>query len=678
MLKVNTRSKFIPVTKVCASCTEIRKLSSPSGVAVPSQVITAKSSEIQKSKKYQPLQVLPFSLTQGGKCVAHVLQKHKPKRALVFVRAKVLAVELARELEEYGLKCSVPKSEDKSGSEAESDGISSEEVTYMYSLYPVTMNTEAMDTQSVEKLSIDTQPKDRQSVEVNSLDRETVDDEQIVDAEPGITVLTEDDVESMEDLLPVDLIVLVQQPMSGRSFTLFCLKKTHAKVKPLDVVLLYAHNDIPFLREMQTHVNVKKLVPPSFYDVAVLTEGVPSVQEESVVTPARRLIEPPPPPMTATIPPKPVPFKRFHPPVPVPSKRPERHGLDDRARIYVRGGGGGQGSPNFGGMGGDGGDVIVQCLPYGTLAHFTLKENRRIIAEHGTSFRIDDKGRKHRAIRGRDIVIPVPVGTTLSTDDGRIIGELEEIGSKIVVAKGGRGGSAATVNWCGEKGERNIVRLEMRLHSDIALVGFPNAGKSTLLGAISNATPKTADYAFTTMRPSIGMVEYSDHSQVRVADLPGLIEGASSNRGLGHAFLKHTEKAKALALVVDVDGFHFNDKFPARTAFENVCILLKELFLYKRDLLNRPKMLIVTKLDRKGATSRFQALKHKLNSIHEHESLLSVLQEITSNSPTTQENANLIELTEELTRTSFDFVVPFSAVTSFGLEDLRHKIKELT
>ncbi len=85
---------------------------------------------------------------------------------------------------------------------------------------------------------------------------------------------------------------------------------------------------------------------------------------------------------------------------------------------------------------------------------------------------IDEKGRKHRAIRGRDVVIPVPVGTTLSTDDGRIIGELEEEGSKIVVAKGGRGGSAATVNWCGEKGERDIVRLEMRLHSDIALVGY--------------------------------------------------------------------------------------------------------------------------------------------------------------------------------------------------------------
>ncbi|XP_078377648.1 uncharacterized protein LOC144660796 isoform X2 [Oculina patagonica] len=674
MVKLNTREKFTSITKGCASCTKIRKLSSPSGVALPSQVVTAKSSEVQKSKKYQPLHVMPFSLTQGGKCVAHVLQKYKPKRALVFVRAKVLAVELAKELEEYGLKCSLPKYEKTADNDAESD----REAAYMYSLYPVTMDIEAMDTEAMERQSVDRQPTDGQSIEGEAIDRQIVDEQTISDTEPSITVLTEDDVQSMEELLPVDLIVLVQQPMSGRSFTLFCLKKTHAKVKPLDVVLLYGHNDVPYLREMQTYVDVRKLVPPSFYGLSVMTEGLPSVQEETVVTPGRHLIEPPPPPITATIPPKLLPFKKFQPPVPVPTKRPERHGLDDRARIYVRGGGGGQGSPRFGGMGGDGGDVVVQCLPYGTLSHFTLKENRRIIAEHGTSFRIDERGRKHRAIRGRDVVIPVPVGTTLSTDDGRLIGELEEEGAKIVVAKGGRGGSAATVNWCGEKGERDIVRLEMRLHSDIALVGFPNAGKSTLLGAISNASPKTADYAFTTMRPSIGMVEYSDHSQVRVADLPGLIEGASINKGLGHAFLKHTEKAKALALVVDIDGFHFNDKFPARTAFENVCILLKELFLYKRELLNRPKMLIVTKLDKKGATSRFQSLRHKLDSIQQHETLLSVLQEISSNSPTAQENTNLMELTEELARTSFDSIVPFSAVTSFGLEDVRDKIKELT
>nr|XP_058943095.1 uncharacterized protein LOC131771335 [Pocillopora verrucosa] len=684
-LRKSMRKSNVTKLSLCASCVKLRKLSSPSSVAIPSQVVTAKSAEIEKSTKYQPLHAMPFSVTQGGKCVAHVLLKYKPKRALVFVRAKVLAVELARELEEYGLKCSVPTAEYEADSDTELDGVTPQEAAHMYSLHPVTIDIDAQDIEVMDRQSVGTAVGEQHSADIEEVDREPIEREvgdtmKMSDDEgSSIRVMTEDEVQSMDELLPVDLIILVQQPMSGRSFTLYCLKKTHAKVKPLDVVLLYGQNEIPFLREMQSHVDVKKLAPPSFQGLSVMAEALPSLSEEedSMMTPARHLIEPPPPSFTATIPPKLVPFKVFSPPVPVPVKRPERHGLDDRARIYVRGGGGGQGSPRFGGMGGDGGDVIVKCLPYGDLRHFAIKENRRIIAEHGTSFSIDERGRKHRGIRGRDIIIPVPPGTTLSTDEGRIIGELEEPGSRIVVAKGGRGGCAVTENWGGEKGDINMVRLELRLKSDVALVGFPNAGKSTLLTAISNANPKIGDYAFTTMRPSIGMVEYTDHSQVRVADLPGLIEGAAANRGLGHAFLKHTEKAKALALVVDIDGFHFNDKFPARTAFENVCILLKELFLYKRELLNRPKMLIVTKLDRKGAISRFQALKQQLQSIQEQETLLSVLQEISSNSPAHHQNASLIELTEELARTNFESVVPFSAVTSFGLEGVLNKIKEL-
>lgn len=617
---------------LCASCLKLRKLSSPSSVAIPSHVVTAKSAQIEKSTKYQPLHVMPFSVTQGGKCVAHVLLKYKPKRALVFVRAKVLAVELTRELEEYGLKCLVPTAEHEADSDTEVDGVTPQEAAQMYRLHPVTIDIDAQDLEVMDRQSFGATVREQNSGDAEKVDsepgeREVGDKTEMSDDEgSSIRVMTEDEVKSMDEFLPVDLIILVQQPMSGRSFTLYCLKKTHVKVKPLDVVLLYGQNEIPFLREMQSHVDVKKLAPPSFQGLSVMTEALPLLNEEdSTVISARHLIEPPPPSFTATIPPKLVPFKVFSPPVPVPVKRPERHGLDDRARIYVRGGGGGQGSPRFGGVGGGGGDVIAKCLPYGDLRHFAIKENRRIIAEHGTSFSIDERGRKHRGIRGRDIIIPVPPGTTLSTDEGRIIGELEEPGSKIVVAKGGRGGCAVTENWGGEKGDINIVRLELRLKSDVALVGFPNAGKSTLLTSISNASPKIGDYAFTTMRPSIGMVEYPDHSQVRVADLPGLIEGAAANRGLGHAFLKHTEKARALALVVDIDGFHFNDKFPARTAFENVCILLKELYLYKRELLNRPKILIVTKLDRKGAISRFQALKQQLQSIQVHGKLSNVL-----------------------------------------------------
>ncbi|KAK2549075.1 GTP-binding protein 10 [Acropora cervicornis] len=165
-------------------------------------------------------------------------------------------------------------------------------------------------------------------------------------------------------------------------------------------------------------------------------------------------------------------------------------------------------------------------------------------------------------------------------------------------------------------------------------------------------------YRITTMRPNIGMVEYPDHSQVSVADLPGLIEGASVNRGLGHSFLKHTQKARALALVVDIDGFHLSDKFPARTPLQNVFILLKELVLYDKELLRRPKMLVVTKLDKKG-------------------NLLPVLEEIRTSSPVTQEKTNLMSLADELSTIRFDSVIPVSAATSFGLDDLRDKMKTI-
>ncbi|CAH3018585.1 unnamed protein product, partial [Porites evermanni] len=556
MTTKGSRESLFRTTQVCSSCIKARHSSCHADVMSTSQVITNESTELEKSRKYQALHVMPFSVTEGGKYVAHVLLKHKPKKAIVFVRTRVLAAELVRELEEYGLKCS--SLEDANFSE--------------------TSNT-----------------SESENEELNS--------EKINENDTGsrITVMTEGEVEAMESLLPVDLILLVQQPMTGKSFTLFCLKKAHAKVKPLDVILLYSHNDLAFLSQMQSYVDVKKLSPPSFYNVAMRTEGLPSFPGESTLLPGRHLVEPPPPPITAIIPPKLPRSKVFRPSVSVPVKR-EGGGW----------GGGGEASFSWGGV-----FEIVTCFPNATLRHFSVKENRRILAEHGTYFS-GKKGKKQKGTRGRDTVIPVPVGTTVYTDDGQIVREMDELGSRLLVARGGRGGSPATEDWRGEKGERFMIILESRLMADVALVGFPNAGKSSLLRAISNATPKAADYAFTTMRPNIGMVEYGDHSQVSVADLPGLIEGASVNRGLGHRFLKHTQKARALALVVDIDGFRLSEKYPARTAFQNVFILLKELVLYDKELLNRPKILIVTKLDKKGATSRFQELKQRVNSVQEH------------------------------------------------------------
>ncbi|XP_068724561.1 uncharacterized protein [Montipora capricornis] len=631
----STKAKdtLLQISKTCQSCLNVKKLSTKADVALSGQVVLSESNEVQKPKKYQQLHVMPFSVMQGGKYVAHVLLKRKPRKAVVFVRTKVLVEELKRELEEYGLKCSSPNKE----------------------------GTMAFDMMETEK------------TDILETDAAHVGDTGKVDYEQKIMVMTEVEVRAMESCLPVDLILLVQQPMTGKSFALFCLKKTHAKVHPLDVVLLYSHNDMAFLSQLKTHVDLKKLPPPSFHNVPMVTEGISSLPGESVVVAGRHLIELPPPAITATLPPKYPLSKVFQPPVPVPAKQSERHRLKDRVRIYVRGGAGGQGSSYFGGFGGNGGDVVVQCFPNATLDHFSVKENRRILAEHGTYFS-GKRGMKRKGMRGRDTVIPVPIGTTVTTDDGQIIGDLDEVGSRLLVARGGRGGCPDTEDWNGEKGERRIIRLEMRLIADIALVGFPNAGKSSLLRAISRATPKAADYAFTTMRPNIGVVEYPDHSQVSVADLPGLIEGASVNRGLGHSFLKHTQKASALALVVDIDGFHLSDKFPARTALQNVFILLKELVLYDKELIHRPKMLVITKLDKKGATSRFQELRQKLHSM-QHGTLLPILEEIRTSSPIVKENTNLMALADELSRTRFDSVIPVSAVTSFGLEDLRDKIK---
>ncbi|XP_074623619.1 uncharacterized protein LOC141881690 isoform X1 [Acropora palmata] len=629
----NVKEKFQDAPKASCFRVSLRRMSSKAA-AISSQVVSTESTEVEKSKKYQQLHVMPFSVMQGGKYVAHVLFKYKPRRSIVFVRTKVLAEELKKELAEYGLDCT----------------------------YPSKRGTMSFGMEHIEKENISKSDAE----DVNTVEE---------GFNQNITVMTEGEVEAMESVLPVDLFLIVQQPMTGKSFVLFCLKKTHTKGHPLDVVLLYSQNELALLSQLETHVDVKKLPPPSFHNVPTMTEGLPSLPGESMDVAGRHLIEPPPPSITARLPQKRPLSQVFQPPVPVPTKQSERHRFSDRVRIYVRGGTGGQGSSYFGGLGGDGGDVVVQCSPNASLDHFAVKENRRILAEHGTYFS-GKRGKRRRVMRGRDTVIPVPIGTTLSTDEGKIIGELDELGSRILVAQGGRGGCPDTEDWNGEKGERRMIRLEMRLIADIALVGFPNAGKSSLLRAISQATPKAADYAFTTMRPNIGMVEYPDHSQVSVADLPGLIEGASVNRGLGHSFLKHTQKARALALVVDIDGFHLSDKFPARTPLQNVFILLKELVLYDKELLRRPKMLVVTKLDKKGATNRFHELRQKLLSI-EHGNLLPVLEEIRTSSPVTQEKTNLMSLADELSTIRFDSVIPVSAATSFGLDDLRDKMKTI-
>lgn len=198
-------------------------------------------------------------------------------------------------------------------------------------------------------------------------------------------------------------------------------------------------------------------------------------------------------------------------------------------------------------------------------------------------------------------------------DNGQVLGVLNEVGDKVRVAKGGQGGAFYS-DFLPSKGQARHVRLDLKLIADMGLVGFPNAGKSTLLSAISHAKPEIASYAFTTLKPEIGKVIYDDHKQVSVADLPGLIEGAHMNKGMGHKFLKHVERTRQLLFVVDVCGFQLASKTPFRSAFQAVQLLTKELELYKEELLSKPAILVVNKMDLPEAGEKLDELLHQLDN----------------------------------------------------------------
>ncbi|KAL6489360.1 hypothetical protein MHYP_G00031010 [Metynnis hypsauchen] len=325
----------------------------------------------------------------------------------------------------------------------------------------------------------------------------------------------------------------------------------------------------------------------------------------------------------------------------------------DNLRLYVKGGSGGMGLARLGGKGGNGGDVWVVAKKDLTLKQIKDRyPQKRFVAGVGSNSSV----RSLKGARGGDVQIFAPVGISVTSDDGRVLGELNREGDRVLVARGGQGGSLHSA-FLPSKGQIRQVRLDLKLIADLGLVGFPNAGKSSLLSALSHATPAIASYPFTTMRPEIGKVIYEDHKQVSVADLPGLIEGAHMNRGMGHKFLKHVERTKQLMFVVDVCGFQLANNTPFRSAFEAVQLLTKELELYKEELLAKPAILVVNKMDLPEAEEKLRKLEAQLENQEELSQLLP-------------------EDMIPSTFLHFKHTVPVSALTGLGLPRLKALIRQ--
>lgn len=282
----------------------------------------------------------------------------------------------------------------------------------------------------------------------------------------------------------------------------------------------------------------------------------------------------------------------------------------DECQLNIRGGDGGAGCVAFrregpvvnggpnGGDGGSGGDVwLVADHNVASLLAFRDHPHRR--AGNG----VHGKGKDLHGRRGESMEIKVPEGTVVrDMYSGELLAELVRHGDRWLGAAGGRGGrgnarflsnSRRAPNFAeqGEHGEERWLVLELRLMADVALVGFPNVGKSTLISVISAAKPRIADYPFTTLEPNLGVVSLDEDTEFVVADIPGLIEGASEGRGLGHRFLRHVERARALCLMVDLASL--DGVGPA----EQERVLLDELGRYRPELLERPRIVVGTKAD---------------------------------------------------------------------------------
>jgi len=293
----------------------------------------------------------------------------------------------------------------------------------------------------------------------------------------------------------------------------------------------------------------------------------------------------------------------------------------DEVTLYAASGHGGAGCVSFrrekfiefggpnGGDGGKGGDVVFQATAgLSTLLELRHKPHQK--AEKGHN----GMGKDRHGASGRDLVIRVPVGTVIrDAESGEQLADLTEDHQEVVLLKGGRGGQgnarfATATNKApkfaqpGEDGEERKLRLELKLMADVGLLGLPNAGKSSLISKVSAARPKVADYPFTTMAPSLGVVAYKNYRSFVMADIPGIIEGAHEGAGLGHRFLKHLERSGILLHLVDISWIPDRDPI---AEYQSVC---RELELFSPELAAKEQIVVITKMDLPQSREHFNEL----------------------------------------------------------------------
>lgn len=296
----------------------------------------------------------------------------------------------------------------------------------------------------------------------------------------------------------------------------------------------------------------------------------------------------------------------------------------DRVKIRVKAGDGGNGVTAFrrekfvprggpsGGDGGNGGSVWLEASEgLNTLLHLRYNpEHKGERGRHG-------EGSNRHGKEGADITVQVPVGTQVfDVESGDLVFDFTEAGQRFLAAQGGKGGwgnqhfatptrRAPKFHYTGREGDEKELQLELKLIADVGLVGFPNAGKSTLISVISAAKPKIADYPFTTLEPNLGVVDLGDFNTFVVADIPGLIEGASEGAGLGDRFLRHVERTKLMLHLVDVSSLS------ERNPIEDYEIINRELANYDENLATRPQIIVATKLDALDDPERLEMLRER-------------------------------------------------------------------